>query len=102
MITLVACTVAIASTVAFMILWFSMVQKELSAKQNMAKSAKLQLVSAQKKNIRAKNSHEKQISQSVLSRSEDIYKQSVENYNRSLKEVQNFIPGSLMGFRQLK
>ncbi|MEG1578056.1 MAG: hypothetical protein RRY64_03790 [Oscillospiraceae bacterium] len=90
--------IAIISTAAFVVLWFSVVRNELKRGRNMVESAKIQVMSCHKKCVQDGGDGEDTAARVVLLRSEDIYRQSVALYHRALKKPWNFIPGRLMGF----
>jgi len=92
---------AVISTAAFLALWFWVVRRELRAKKDTAKSAQSQLAACRKKHMQARDGPEKEDAQFILTRSRDIYRQSVTLYNHTLQKPWNRIPGFLMGFREL-
>jgi len=59
-------------------------------------SARRQLVFWQKRASAAPGDPE---AEGVLERREWIYRQAVENYNRTMRKLSNFLPAYLMGFR---
>ncbi|MEG1594202.1 MAG: hypothetical protein RR350_07290 [Oscillibacter sp.] len=99
--TVIAWLLTAISTMAFFLLWFWVVYKELRGKRNTAESAALQLAACRKKRLRAKNSIELADAQAVLDRSLDIYHQAVDIYNKTRQKPLNHIPGWLMGFGPL-
>ncbi|MEG2176978.1 MAG: hypothetical protein RRY97_08915 [Oscillibacter sp.] len=99
--TVIAWLIITISTVAFFLLWFWAVYKELMGKRNTVKSAALQLAACRKKRLRAKNSIELADAQVVLDRSLDIYRQAVDIYNKTRQKPFDHIPGWLMGFGPL-
>ncbi|MEG1583773.1 MAG: hypothetical protein RR131_07660 [Anaerovorax sp.] len=102
MTTVIACLTATVSTVAFLILWFKVVNRELKDKRNTVKSAENQLIACRKNHLRVTDDSKKSSAKAVLNRSEDIYCQSVTLYNQALKKPQNYIPGFFMGFRKIQ
>jgi hypothetical protein len=94
--------IAVVSTVAFLTLWFIVVHRELQAKTDTVNSAESQLAICRKNHMLARDSSDEQAAKSILSRSTDIYNQSVALYNQTLLKPWNRIPGYLMGFRQIK
>lgn len=102
MTTIIACVTAIISTVAFLALWFRVVHIELRAKIDTVNSAENQLAACRKNHMLTRDSSEEQDAKSILSRSLDIYHQSIMLYNHTLQKPCNHIPGLLMGFRQIK
>lgn len=91
---------ALVSTAAFIILWFWYVRVELRTKKNIIISAELQHDACLKKLEEARFDSEIKAAKSVLSRSEDIYHQSIVIYNQTLGKPWNNIPGYLMGFKE--
>lgn len=100
--TIIACVTAIISTALFLALWFWIVYRELRTKKDTVKSARSQLAACRKKHLEAMDSSEEQDAKSILSRSLDIYNQSVMLYNQTLQKPWNRIPGFLMGFHPMK
>lgn len=94
--------IAIISTAAFIVLWFWVVHRELRARTHTVNSAIIQLAACRKLHMQARDGPEEQDARSILSRSLDIYHQSVMLYNQTLLKPWNRIPGFLMGFRQIK
>lgn len=94
--------IAIISTAAFLALWFQGVKRELRGKKDTVNSAESQLAACRKKHLQARTGPEEQDAKSILSRSLDIYHQSVILYNLTLQKPQNRIPAFLMGFRPIK
>lgn len=97
---IVGVTAAI-STAAFLTLWFWVVHRELTAKKEIVKSARSQLAACRQKHMQARDGLEKVDAQGILTRSRDIYRQSVTLYNQTLHKPWNCIPGILMGFREI-
>jgi len=74
---------------------------ELRNKIDTVNSAKSQLDACRKNHMQARGLSEEQDAKFILSRSLNIYHQSVTLYNRTLLKPRNYIPGFLMGFRQM-
>lgn len=87
---------------AFLALWFWVVCRELREKRNMMESAEVQLTACRRQVRRVRAGSEKEDAQKVLDRSLDIYRQTVLLYHRTLKKPWNYIPGFLMGYREVK
>lgn len=102
MITIIACLAATISTSSFLVLWFWVVHRELRAKIDTVNSAKNQLYACRKNYMLTRDSANEQDAKSILSRSLDIYHQSVILYNQTLLKPWNRISGFLMGFRQIR
>jgi len=91
--------IALISTAAFLVLWFWVVHRELRARTDTVNSARSQLAACRKKHMQARGGPEEQDAKSILSRSLDIYRQSVMLFNQTLLKPWNRIPGFLLGFR---
>lgn len=68
----------------------------------MMESAEVQLTACRRQVRRVRAGSEKEDAQKVLDRSLDIYRQTVLLYHRTLKKPWNYIPGFLMGYREVK
>lgn len=101
MTTFIACVIALVSTLAFLALWFRVVYVKLKAKIDIVNSAKNQLAACRKDYMLKRDGAEGQDAKLILTRSLDIYRQSVKLYNRTLLKPYNYIPGLLMGFRKI-
>jgi len=99
---IIACVIAIISTAAFVVLWFWVVHRELRNKTDTVNSAVSQLAACRKNHMQTRDGPEEQDAKFILSRSLDIYRQSVMLYNQTLQKSWNRTPGFLMGFRQIK
>ncbi len=98
----VAYTVAAVSTTAFIILWFFVVRKELYAKQSMVEAAQCQLTACLEEYTHPKDGHEQAKVQEILKRSQSVYRQTVNIYNRTLRRPWNAIPAFFFGYRRKK
>ncbi|MDD3271846.1 MAG: hypothetical protein PHR04_07110 [Syntrophomonadaceae bacterium] len=94
--------IAAISTAAFIALWFWVVHRELRAKKDTVKSARSQLAACRRNYVQARDGPDEEDAKSILSRSLDIYRQSVTLYNQTLQKPWNRIPGFLMGYRKIK
>ncbi|MEG2286812.1 MAG: hypothetical protein RSC00_02790 [Ruthenibacterium sp.] len=99
MFTAIVCFWAIASTAAFLALWLWTVCRDLRQKRDTMESAALQVALCRKKRAQTQDDDATQAALVVLTRSEDIFYQSVRIYNAALRRPQNCIPGLLLGFR---
>ena len=88
--------VALVSTGICIFLWFRDVRRIMQEQKSTVESAGGQLVACREKAIRARGDPE---AAAVLERSESIYRQAVEIYNRTLCKPWNYLPAYLMGFR---
>lgn len=102
MTIVIVCLAAGISTAAFLALWFWVVFKELREKRNMIESAAAQLVACRRQVRQVTGGLEKEDAKKVLDRSLDIYRQTVMLYHQTLKKPWNYIPGFLMGYREVK
>jgi len=102
LVTIIAFVLALISTISFLTLWFMTVYRELRSRTDTVKSAENQLAECRKNHMLLSDSSDEQAAKSILSRSMDIYNQSVMLYNQTLNRPWNRIPGYLMGFRQIK
>lgn len=84
------------STMALIVLWFCLSHRELSIKASMMKSAETQLLASRKQ---AELDSDDPNAMGILERSLDIYLQSTERYNETLRKPWIFIPGLIMGYR---
>ncbi|NLK72076.1 MAG: hypothetical protein GX285_03540 [Clostridiales bacterium] len=80
-------------------LWFWVVRRELRAKKDTVNIAWIQPSACREKYILARNGPGEEEAFCILTRSHDIYHQSVPLYNLALHKPRNRIPGFLMGFR---
>jgi hypothetical protein len=78
------------------------VHRELRNKTDIVNSASSQLAICRKNHLLSRGSSDEQAAKSILSRSLDIYHQSVMLYNQTLQKPWNRIPGFLMGFQPMK
>lgn len=101
MTTMIACVIATISTATLFVMWFWLVLRELTIKNDTMQSAQSQLAACRKKHLLARGGPEEADTQAILTRSLDIYRQSVTLYNQTLHKPWNRIPGFLMGFRKI-
>ena len=92
----IAWLIAAASLAVCLLLWFRDVRRIMQEKKSTVESAAGQLTSCRKKAAETKDDPE---SAAVLARSESIYRQAVDIYDRTLKRPGIFLPAMLMGFR---
>lgn len=88
--------VVIAFLIVCLLLWFYKVRKTMQERQHTVEVAAEQLAFYRKKTIKTQNDL---ALADVLTRSESIYKQSVELYRIALENPFNWLPAKLMGFR---
>lgn len=87
--------VAVVSTVLCLFLWFRDVRRVMQTRKSTVESAAGQLAVCRDKALKARGDPE---AAAVLERSEKIYRQAVDLYNRTLKRPWNYLPALLMGF----
>lgn len=90
--------IAIVSMGAFLLFWFRDVRRIMRERKSTVESAGGQLVACREKALRARGDPE---AAAVLERSENIYRQAVDIYNRTLRKPWNYLPAHLMGFHQI-
>ena len=91
--------IAILSTAICLFLWFRDVRRIMMEQKSTVESAKAQLVIFREK---AQKSRDDPNAAAVLTRSESIYRQAVEHYNRTLRKPWMYPPAALMGFRTIR
>ena len=89
--------IATVSTAAFLILWFWDVRRILKSRMSTVESAAAQLSVCR----RSAAGGEARESAEVLARSESIYRQAAELYNRTFFKPWIHFPGWLLGYRKL-
>lgn len=90
--------IAVTSTVLCLLLWFRDVWCIMRERKSTVESARGQLVACQERARRARGDPE---AKAVLERSEKIYKQAVDIYNRTLRRPWNYLPALFMGFHYI-
>ena len=90
--------IAVASITVCLILWFRDVQRIMDERKSTVESAAGQFAACKERAARTKDDPE---SAAVLARSEKIYRQAVDIYDRTLKKPGIFLPAILMGFRPI-
>lgn len=98
--TTISCSISIVSTIAFVMLWFWVVWRELYEKQKMVEAAKYQLIASLERCNRVRDGPEREEGEEILKRSQSIYRQSVGNYNKTLCKPWNIVPALFLGFRR--
>ena len=99
--TTIACIVVVFSTICFASLWFWVVHRELHAKKKTVDASRYQLTASRQQFMRARDGPDRKAAEELLTRSNDIYHQSLELYNDALHKPWNYLPAIIMGFRQL-
>lgn len=90
--------IAIASITACLLFWFRDVRRIMRERKSTVKSAAGQLAVCREKAAKARGDPE---TAAILERSEKIYQQAVDHYNRTLQKPWNYLPARLMGFHQI-
>ena len=91
--------IAAISTAICLYLWFRDVRRIMTEQKSTMESAKAQLMIFCEKVHKARDDPD---AAAVLERSESIYQQAVENYNRTLHKLWVYPPAVLMGFRTIR
>lgn len=91
--------IAAISTAICLYLWFRDVRRIMTEQKSTMESAKAQLKIFREKAHKARNDPEVA---AVMERSESIYRQAVDNYNRTLHKQWVYPPATLMGFRTIR
>ena len=99
MVSRMIALVAVVSTAAFLFLWFRDVRRIMRERKSTVDSAKAQLNVFREKAHKARDDPD---AAAVLQRSESIYRQAVEHYNRTLRRPWVYPPAALMGFRMIE
>lgn len=92
--------IAIFSTTAFIVLWFWVVRKELYEKKKMVEAAKCQLTASEEQCVRVRDDPKRNEAQEILKRSQSIYRQAVDIYNKTLHKPWNAVPAFFLGYRR--
>ena len=90
--------VAIAGVEGCLILWLRDVQRVMQERKSMVDSAAGQLAAYRQ---RAAAAPEDAATVAVLARSEHIYRQAVDIYNRTIEKAWVYLPAVLLGFRKI-
>ncbi|MGN1142123.1 MAG: hypothetical protein ACI4TF_13045 [Oliverpabstia sp.] len=90
--------IAIISTAICLCLWFRDVRRIMTGQKSTVESAGAQLHIFREKARKARDDPE---ATAVLERSESIYRQAVDNYNRTLHKPWVYPPATLMGFQTI-
>lgn len=91
--------IAMISSAACLFLWFRDVRRIMNAQKSTMESAKVQLRIFCEKANKARDDPN---TAAVWERSERIYRQAVEHYNRTLHKSWVYPPAALMGFRTIR
>lgn len=90
--------IAVLSTAICLYLWFRDVRRIMTEQKSTMESAKAQLKIFREKAYKVRNDPD---AAAVMERSESIYRQAVDNYNRTLHKLWVYPPAILMGFRTI-
>lgn len=91
--------IAVISTAICLYLWFRDVRRIMTEQKSTVESAKAQLHIFREKARKARDDPE---AATVLERSERIYGQAEDNYNRTLHKPWVYLPATLMGFQTIQ
>lgn len=91
--------VAVVSTAVCLFLWFRDVRRIMREQKSTVDSAAGQLRVVRNKTHKARGDP---ATAAVLERSESIYCQAVDHYNRTLRKPWVYLPAALMGFRMIR
>ena len=98
MIIWLAWPVAVASSAVCVFLWFKDVRRIMRDRKSTVESAARQFAVC-REHVRCANGASE--AGAVLERSENIYRQAVDIYNRTMRRVWVYVPACLMGFRPI-
>ena len=90
--------IAIVSTAVCIFLWFRDVRRVMRERKSTVESAARQVAVCQDRACKARGDPD---AAAVLARSEDIYQQAVDIYNRTLQKPWNCLPAHLMGYHRI-
>jgi len=90
--------IAVVSVALCLFLWFRDVRRIMQERKNTVESAAGQLAVHREKARKARDDPD---AAAVLARSEDIYQQAVDIYNRTLQKPWNYLPARLMGYHRI-
>lgn len=90
--------IAVLSTALCLFLWFRDVRRIMRERKSTVESAAGQLASYRKKTFDSLDDAE---AAAVLERSEKIYQQAVDLYNRTMRKPWVFLPAHCMGFSHI-
>ena len=98
MTTWLAWAIAAVSSTVCVFLWFKEVRRVMRDRKSTVESAAGQLSACLARMCRGQGDP---AAEAVLRRSESIYRQSVDLYNRTMHCIWVFVPAVLMGFRSV-
>ena len=90
--------IAVVSIALCLFLWFRDVRRIMQERKSTVESAAGQLAVHREKARKARGDPD---AAAVLARSEDIYQQAVDIYNRTLQKPWNYLPARLMGYHRI-
>jgi len=90
--------IAVVSVALCLFLWFRDVRRIMQERKSTVESAAGQLAVHREKARKARDDPD---AAAVLARSEDIYRQAVDIYNRTLQKPWNYLPARLMGYHRI-
>lgn len=98
MVPWITSLIAIVSTGACISLWFRDVRRVMCDQMHIVESAAWQVTVCREKAFRSRGDPE---AAEVLARSEKIYRQAVDIYDRTLQKAWIYLPAHLMGFKRI-
>ena len=90
--------IAVVSIALCLFLWFRGVRRIMRERKSTVESAAGQLAVHRERARKARGDPE---AAAILERSESIYRQAVDIYNRTLKKTWNYLPAHLMGYHRI-
>lgn len=90
--------VAMCSVALCIFLWFRDVRRIMQERRSTVESAAGQLMAWREKARKVRGDPD---TAAVIARSENIYRQAVDIYNRTLQKPWNYLPARLMGFHRV-
>jgi len=88
--------IAAISTTLCLFLWFREVRRIMQERKSIVESADRQLAICRERALKVRGDPE---TEAVLERSERIYRQSVDLYNRTLRQPFIYVPAVLMRYK---
>ncbi len=99
MIVIIACTIAVISTAALLLLWFGIAFNKLSHSKHEMTSAAVQAQMHRTLYNQERGNPNAQAAKRMLETSNMIYRETIKSYNRVLANPIYRIPGFIMGFQ---
>ena len=90
--------IAVISVTLCLFLWFRDVRRIMQERKSTVESAAGNLAAYRERVSKARGDPE---AAAILERSESIYRQAVDLYNRTLRKPWNYLPAHLMGYHRI-